>query len=106
MLDVTEFHSFFGRRLRTVRKVRNLTVEDMVFTIRAVDPSDMMSTNYYRMLENGTAKASTHLTFLLAHVLKCSIYDFIPPQQGEPILDDETNKLAVKLKAIEDIIRA
>lgn len=111
MLDIYEFHNFFGRRLKTVRKARDLSVEAIVSKIRALEPSEPMNLNYYQRLEKGTAKANIHLAYLLADILECSVYDFIPPQQGQPITGDfHTNTLLAanfkeKLKAILEIIQ-
>lgn len=110
-LDIYEFHAFFGRRLKTVRKARGLTVEEMVSKLRTLEPSERMNISHYQRVEKGVAKANLHLAFLLADILECSIYDFIPPQHGkQPITDDfHTNNLLAarykeKLQAIEKIL--
>lgn len=111
MLDNTDLHqffSFFGRRLRTVRKSRELSVEFMVEAIREYEVD--MSVDMYNRIERGSAKPNVHIAYLLAEILSCTVYDFLPPQHGEPIPENYAAKtsriLSDKLKAIENIIKA
>jgi len=90
---------FLGSKIRSLRKLHGLTLEDMVVRCMQVDNQNTPSVSYLSLIETGRRNPSENLLILLSQIFQKDLEWFLDDTiQDEPV--DSNNKLDAKSESM------
>ena len=96
---------FLGTKIRSLRKLNGLTLEDMVVRCMKIDNSNSPSVSYLSLIETGRRNPSKNILMLMSEIFQKDLEWFLDDTiQNEPLVKNEDARDVINSLLLEPIV--